>query len=307
MPAEFYDSESRYVPRSKLLRFEEIERVSRLFAEMGVSKLRITGGEPLLRRELDHLVRGLRAIEGIEEIALTTNGILLPQQAEALSAAGLDRVTISLDSLDPEIFRSMADRENATVDEVLAGVEAAVRSGLTPIKINCVVRRGVNDRGVLELAEHFRHSGHILRFIEYMDVGTENGWRLDEVVPSAELMQQIEERHPLEALEPNYGGEVARRYRYRDGGGEIGFISSVSAPFCGGCHRARLTPEGQIYRCLFAETGIDLRTPLRRGMSDGSLRTLLWNFWTQREDRYSELRTAQTGERRRAEMYRLGG
>ena len=306
MPAEVYDHEAAYVARSKVLRFEEIERLARLFVALGARKLRLTGGEPLLRRELPILVRRLAAIEGVEDIALTTNGLLLPALAQPLADAGLRRVTVSLDSLDSEIFARLAGRERQ-VEEVLAGIAAAERAGLSPIKINCVVQRDVNEAGVVDLARHFRGSGHIVRFIEFMDVGTSNGWAIEKVVPARETLARIHAEFPLEAIESNYLGEVAQRYRYLDGQGEIGLIASVTAPFCGGCHRARLTTDGRLFTCLFGESGTDLRTPLRTGQSDSSLLKLLHGAWSARGDRYSELRSEANGHRPRAEMYELGG
>jgi cyclic pyranopterin phosphate synthase len=271
-----------------------------------VRKLRLTGGEPLLRRELPLLVGRLAAIEGIEDIALTTNGLLLPQLAQPLADAGLRRVTVSLDSLDDAVFAQLAGRERK-VGEVLAGIEAAERAGLAPIKLNCVVQRGVNDAGVVDLARYFRGSGHIVRFIEFMDVGTSNGWAIEKVVPARETLARIHAAFPLEPIESNYPGEVARRYRYADGQGEIGLIASVTAPFCAGCHRARLTTDGRLFTCLFGEEGTDLRTPLRTGHSDGSILQTLREAWQKRGDRYSELRSAATAQRPRAEMYELGG
>jgi cyclic pyranopterin phosphate synthase len=306
MPAEVYDHEVAYVQRSKVLRFEEIERLTRLFVQLGARKLRLTGGEPLLRRELPLLVRRLAAIEGIEDIALTTNGLLLPALAQPLADAGLRRVTVSLDSLDAQIFAQLAGRDRR-VEEVLAGIEAAERAGLSPIKINCVVQRDVNDAGVVDLVRHFRGSGHIVRFIEFMDVGTSNGWAIEKVVPARETLARIHAAFPLEPIESNYPGEVARRYRYADGQGEIGLIASVTAPFCAGCHRARLTTDGRLFTCLFGENGVDLRTPLRTGQSDGTLLRLLHAAWSERADRYSELRSAATTQRPRPEMYELGG
>ncbi|MBS0213831.1 MAG: GTP 3',8-cyclase MoaA [Proteobacteria bacterium] len=284
------------------LDFAQIEAAVRGFVALGVSKLRLTGGEPLLRRDLPQLVRRLAAIEGIEDLALTTNGSLLARQAQALRDAGLRRLTVSLDTLDPQRFRAMTGGRG-DLDEVLAGIAAAERAGFTALKINCVVLRGVNDGDVFDLAAHFRGSRHVLRFIEYMDVGTCNGWRREGVVPSAQLRDALAARWPLRALDANYRGEVARRYAYVDGQGEIGFISSVSAPFCGDCHRARLSADGKLYTCLFAGSGHDLKPWL----GDASaLNQHLRALWGARSDRYSELRGAARGGRH-IEMYVIGG
>ncbi|HEX9639890.1 MAG TPA: GTP 3',8-cyclase MoaA [Candidatus Krumholzibacteria bacterium] len=309
MPSDEDAAPPSFLPRSKILRFEEIERLTRLFVELGVRKLRITGGEPLLRRDLPRLIERLRGIDGVEEVALTTNALRLPKMAQELADAGVDRVTVSLDSLKPARFRKISGIPEAGIgpEAVFAGIEAAQAAGLDPIKINCVVQRGENDDEVVELARHFRGGSTILRFIEFMDVGTQNRWELAKVVPSDELRARIHEAFPIEAVDPIYRGEVARRYRYVDGQGEVGFISSVSAPFCSGCHRARLTTDGRLFNCLFATESLDLRTPLRRGQSDRHLLQLLTERWAQRDDRYSELRSAQTPPRRRAEMYEIGG
>jgi len=308
MPADRIPLDARFLPRSKILRFEEIERVVRLAAELGVRKVRLTGGEPLLRAELDGLVASLAEIDGIDDLALTTNGVLLPRHAPALAAAGLRRVTVSLDALDPGIFARLCGDVPATVEQVLAGIDAARAAGLGPVKVNCVVQRGVNEGEVLRLVEHFRGTGVVVRFIEFRDVGTENGWRRDRVVPADELLATLDAVHPLEPVAPEVPGEVATRYRLRDGSGEIGMIASVTRPFCGGCTRARLTPEGQLYTCLFGTRGVDLRTPLRRGASDTTLRGILEETWTHRADRYSELRGAgDRGPDGRVEMYRVGG
>ncbi len=307
MPREVFGRSYRFLPRADLLSFEEIARIAAIFAAAGVRKLRITGGEPLLRRDLDRLVAMLRAIDGIEDIALTTNGSLLPRHAERLAAAGLDRVTVSLDSLDDDVFMRMNDAAYP-VAGVLAGIEAAAAAGLAPVKVNMVVKRGLNDGDVVAMAEHFRGSGHVLRFIEYMDVGASNGWRMDEVVPASEIVAAIGERWPLEPLAPAYGGEVAARYRYRDGGGEIGVIASVTQPFCGSCTRARLSAEGRLYTCLFASHGHDLREPLRAGADDEQLAALVTGVWRRRGDRYSEIRGAATARRQgRVEMSHIGG
>jgi len=306
MPAEVYGEAYEFLPKKQLLTFEEIERVARAAAAIGVKKLRITGGEPLLRAELPELVRMLAAIPGIDDLSLTTNAFLLAGFAGSLKEAGLHRLTVSLDSLDEEVFKSMSGRRYGTAP-VLAGIRAAEEAGFSPIKLNAVVRRGVNDHTVLDLVRHFRGTGHIVRFIEYMDVGTLNGWKLDEVVPAAELVKQIEAEWPLEPVDPNYRGEVARRYRFKDGGGEIGMITSVTQPFCTGCTRARLSPEGRLVTCLFASDGHDLRAFLRDGAGDEELAHRLASIWGDRTDRYSELRTKETAGGRKIEMYRLGG
>jgi len=298
MPKEVFGPHHAFLPRREILSFEEIARLARAFVACGARKLRLTGGEPLVRRDLPELVRLLAAIDGAE-IALTTNGSLLAGQAGALAAAGLGRVTVSLDALDDAVFRAMNDVD-FPVARVLAGIEAAAAAGLAPVKINAVVHRGVNDRGIVELARHFKGSGHVLRFIEYMDVGATNGWRLTDVVPGAEVVARIAAEMPLEPIEPAYRGEVARRWRYADGDGEIGIITSVSQPFCGDCTRARLSAEGKLYTCLFATAGTDLRGPLRSGASDDELAALLTRVWANRKDRYSEIRTAATPDLVRA-------
>ncbi len=305
MPKEIYGRDYRFLERRELLTFEELERLVRTFAGLGVEKVRLTGGEPLLRRELERLVEMLAAIPGLD-LTLTTNGSLLPQKAQTLADAGLERVTVSLDSLDDEVFKAMNDVD-VPVERVLAGIEAAAAAGLAPVKVNMVVKRGVNEESILPMARYFRGSGHILRFIEYMDVGHTNGWRLDEVVPAEEIVATIHDELPLEPLEPNYPGEVARRYRYADGSGEIGIIASVTQPFCGACTRARLSAEGHLYTCLFATKGHDLRAVLRGGATDDDLRTALADIWRTRGDRYSELRSAQTADLPKVEMSYIGG
>ena len=274
MPEDQFADDAVFLSKSERLRFEEIERIARAFVRLGVRKLRLTGGEPLLRRDLPQLVRMLRQIPQVEDVAMTTNGVLLPRVAADLRAAGLMRLTISLDSLDPVTFRALSGGRGEVAD-VLAGIAAAEAAGFSGIKINCVVMRGVNDGGAVDLIEHFRGSGHIVRFIEYMDVGTLNHWSGDRVVPSAELMARIGARWRLRPLEPNYRGEVAERYELVEGGGEIGFISSVSQPFCGDCSRARLSADGHMYTCLFARAGHDLRASLRSGASDDDLCALI--------------------------------
>ena len=310
MPEEIYGESYQFLPRDEILRFEEVERLARIFVAFGVTKLRITGGEPLLRRDLPDLIARLAGIEGVEDIALTTNGVLLERHAAALAEAGLRRVTVSLDSVDPETFRRMSGR-GAEVERVFAGIEAAEAAGLSPIKLNCVVQRGVNDEQVVDLARRFRGTGHILRFIEYMDVGTLNHWSLDEVVSGAAILERINAVFPLESVPPRHPGEVARRLRYRDGAGEIGIIASVTQPFCGGCTRARLTTQGRLVTCLFAEDGIDLRTPLRAGASDSALAEIVESTWKGRSDRYSEERSSRPelpdATPRRIEMYEVGG
>jgi cyclic pyranopterin phosphate synthase len=305
MPKAVFDKDYAFLPRESLLSFEEITRLARLFAAHGVSKIRLTGGEPLLRRNLEQLIAQLTAIPGLE-VTLTTNGVLLPKKAAALKAAGLKRVTVSLDSLDDEVFRAMNDMD-VPVADVLKGIDAATAAGLGPIKINMVVKRGLNDHEILPLARHFRGSGHILRFIEFMDVGSSNGWRMDDVVPSAEVVRRIHADFPLEPVDPNYTGEVAERWRYKDGGGEIGVISSVTQAFCSTCTRARLSTEGRLYTCLFAQSGHDLRTLLRNGRSDAELSAAIGHIWQGRGDRYSEIRTAETAALRKIEMSYIGG
>ncbi|HEY5623087.1 MAG TPA: GTP 3',8-cyclase MoaA, partial [Gammaproteobacteria bacterium] len=311
MPADIYGENYEYLPRGHWLTPGEIKRVAGLIMQLGVTKLRITGGEPLLRRDIVEIVEKLASLPGLDDLALTTNGTLLAERAKALRAAGLKRVTVSLDSLDEDIFSQMSGGRG-DIHTVLDGIAAAQCAGLDPIKLNVVVQKGKNDDTVMDLLEHFRGSGLILRFIEYMDVGTLNGWKLDEVVSSKQLLERISERWPLRPLESNYRGEVARRYAFEDGEGEIGFISSVSEPFCGDCHRARLSADGKLYTCLFASVGADLRGPLRGGISDADLAGMLQNIWRARTDRYSELRGRATKESKdsqdsRVEMYRIGG
>lgn len=302
MPAES-TPEDAGTDASQRLSFDRIERAARAFVRLGVSKLRLTGGEPLLRKRLPDLVTRLAAIDGVEDLALTTNGSLLARQAAALKAAGLHRLTVSLDALDPQRFRASTGGRGEVAD-VLAGIAAAEEAGFDALKINAVIQRGVNEDEVLALAAHFRGSGHVLRFIEYMDVGTCNGWRRDEVVPSAELRDRIHARWPLRALSPQYRGEVASRYAYADGAGEIGFVSSVSAPFCGDCHRARLSADGRIYTCLFAGEGHDLKPWLGDAIT---AEARIAEIWRARSDRYSELRDSATRPRKRIEMYVIGG
>jgi cyclic pyranopterin phosphate synthase len=306
MPKEIFNKDYEFLARELLLGFDEIERVARAFAAVGVNKIRLTGGEPLLRKGVEDLVTKLVQIEGIGDITLTTNGSLLARKAEALAAAGLRRVTVSLDSMDDSVFMAMND-VGYPVEAVLEGIEAASSAGLDPVKVNMVVKRGVNDGSIVGMAEHFRGTGHILRFIEYMDVGTTNGWRLDDVVPAAEIVMRIDQVFPLEPANPNYRGEVAKRWRYRDGQGEIGVISSVTQPFCGDCSRARLSAEGRLYTCLFATQGTDVRALLRGGATDDELATVIRRVWTGRDDRYSEIRTEGTTDLHKVEMSYIGG
>jgi cyclic pyranopterin phosphate synthase len=309
MPKEVFGREYAFLERRELLTFEELARVVGIFAGLGVRTVRLTGGEPLVRRHVENLVELLAAIETPNgdklELALTTNGSLLAQKAETLAAAGLSRVTVSLDSLDDAAFRAMNDVE-FPVQRVLDGIDAAAAAGL-PVKVNAVVKRGANDEGIVGLAEHFRGSGHTLRFIEYMDVGSTNGWQLDDVVSAEEIVQRISEKWPLELVAAERPDSTARRWRYLDGAGEIGVIASVTQPFCGGCSRARLSAEGRLYTCLFAARGHDLRAPLRLGASDEEIGERLRAIWSRRTDRYSELRTAETKPSAKVEMSYIGG
>ena len=309
MPRETYHERYRFLGSHERLSFDEIVRLARLFVQLGVRKLRLTGGEPLLRANLPDLIGDLTDIAGVEDVALTTNGVLLARYASELKAAGLKRVTVSLDSLDPEVFARMSGGFGG-VDEVLDGIEHARRAELTPVKINAVVQRGVNDHTVLDLVERFRGSGVIVRFIEYMDVGNRNHWRSELVVPSKELAERIGARWPLTVLEPEYRGEVAKRYAFADGQGEVGFISSVSQPFCGDCSRARLSSDGVLYTCLFAAHGTSLRDALRGGASDDHLLELIREVWHKRTDRYSEQRASRSqaaSAARKVEMFYIGG
>jgi cyclic pyranopterin phosphate synthase len=304
MPKEVYGRDHVFLERKELLSLEEIARVVGVFAQLGVRTVRITGGEPLVRRNVEHLVELLAEIPDLE-LALTTNGALLPQKAEALARAGLDRVTVSLDSVDDPTFRALNDVD-FPVDRVLEGIDAAAAAGLR-VKVNAVVKRGANDDGLVALAEHFRGTGHVLRFIEYMDVGNTNGWRLDDVVSAEEIVAKIDAAWPLEPLPLARPDETARTWRYRDGAGEIGVIASVTKPFCGGCSRARLSAEGRLHTCLFATKGHDLRAPLRLGAPDEELADLLRGIWSRRTDRYSELRSAETAALPKIEMSYIGG
>src|SRR6266705_2709771 len=305
MPRDVFGPDYPFLARSELLTFEEIARLARIFREHGVEKVRLTGGEPLLRKNLERLIEMLAAIPGVD-LTLTTNGSLLGQKARALKAAGLQRVTVSLDSLDEGVFRTMNDAD-FPVSEVLASIDAAAAAGLSPIKINMVVKRGANEDSIVPMARHFKGSGHIVRFIEYMDVGATNGWRMDDVVPSAEVVRMIGGKMPLEQIDPNYTGEVAARWRYRDGSGEIGVISSVTQAFCRTCTRARLSTEGMLYTCLFATAGYDLRGMLRGSSSDEEISRTIAHIWQARGDRYSEIRTADTAKLRKIEMSYIGG
>ena len=306
MPKEVFGRDYEFLPRSDLLTFEEITRVARAGAALGVAKVRLTGGEPLMRAKLVDLVEMLAGIDGVDDLTMTTNGSLLARHADDLASAGLDRVSVSLDSLDDETFRAMNDVDYG-VSGVLEGIEAAEEAGLGPVKINVVVKRGLNDEHVVDLAEHFRGSGRIVRFIEYMDVGTTNGWRLDDVVPAGEIIERIDAVHPLEPVDKDYRGEVANRYRYRDGQGEIGVIASVTLPFCGDCTRLRLSADGSLYTCLFATEGTDVRGALRSGIGDEGLTDLIADVWAGRSDRYSELRSEGTDGWERIEMSYIGG
>lgn len=308
MPAETFHEGYEFLRKRERLDFDEIETVARAAVSLGTEKLRLTGGEPLLRRNLPELVERLAQIEGVTDLALTTNAQLLEGAAQPLARAGLNRVTVSLDSVNPEIFSRMSGGRG-DLQQVLAGIDAAVAAGLAPIKINTVVQRGVNDHSVMELLEHFRGSGHIVRLIEYMDVGNRNGWRLDDVISAATLKKQIHNRWPLIARSPLYAGEVARRYAYADGEGEIGFITSVTQPFCGGCHRARLSADGVLYTCLFATAGTPLREALRAGEDVAQIAGRLEKVWGKRSDRYSEQRSAaiEPGKEKKVEMFRVGG
>ena len=307
MPAEVYGERYKFLPKKELLSFEEIARLTGLMIPLGVTKVRLTGGEPLVRTGVQQLVSLLSGNPDLQDLTLTTNGYLLPQHAQSLKDAGLKRITISLDSLDEEVFQAMNGR-GYSPSRVLDAISAAEEVGFNPIKINCVVQKGVNDHTIVDLARHFKGSEHILRFIEYMDVGNLNGWKLDEVVPAADIVEMIDREMPLEPLEPNYTGEVALRYRYQDGSGEIGIIASVTQPFCGACTRLRLSTDGKLFTCLFSGAGTDLRGPMRTGASDDDLVDLITNIWSRREDRYSELRTVATEKpARKIEMYQIGG
>ena len=304
MPREVFDADHPFLPHSAILTFEEIARLARLFVGLGVRKLRLTGGEPLVRKGVDRLVAMLAPLGA--DLTLTTNGSLLARQARALKYAGLHRITVSLDSLDEATFRAINDADYA-VASVLEAIDVATAAGFAPIKINMVVKRGVNDSEIVAMARHFRGSGHIVRFIEYMDVGSTNGWRMDDVVPSAEVVRRIGEVFALEPVDPNYPGEVAERWRYRDGSGEIGVISSVTQAFCATCNRLRLSTEGSLFTCLFAQSGHDLKSLLRGGASDDEIVNEIAAVWRARGDRYSVIRTAETAKQRKVEMSYIGG
>jgi cyclic pyranopterin phosphate synthase len=310
MPKTVFDRDYAFLPQSSLLSFEEIERVVRAFIAHGVEKVRLTGGEPLLRRSVERLVERLAVLRTAAgeplDLTLTTNASLLARKANALRDAGLQRVTVSLDALDDAVFRQMNDVDFPVAD-VLAGIEAADAAGLRPLKINMVVRKGVNDHEIVPMARHFRNTGHIVRFIEFMDVGASNGWSMTDVLPSTEVVRRIHDAFPLEQVDPNYHGEVAERWRYADGAGEIGVISSVTQPFCGECTRARLSTEGRVYTCLFADSGHDLRALLRGGADDRTIEAAVSTIWHGRDDRYSELRSAETVGLRKIEMSYIGG
>ncbi|MBT4943503.1 MAG: GTP 3',8-cyclase MoaA [Chloroflexi bacterium] len=313
MPAEIFGEKYEFLPRPHILSFEEIERLAKIFAHAGVSKLRITGGEPLVRANLPELISNLSAIDGIEDIAMTTNGYLLAKYAQELKDAGLNRLTISLDSIDEDIFKKMSGRPQGPKN-TLEGIKVASELGFDPIKINVVVQRGVNDNTLIDTARYFKGTGAIVRFIEFMDVGTKNGWELSQVVTSKEVVDMIDAKFPLEAIDANYDGEVASRYRYLDGEGEIGVISSVSEPFCGSCSRARLSTDGKLVTCLFASGGTDLKTALRSDASDADIAGIIAKVWTGRDDRYSDLRSKDTefnddssSDGDKVEMYYIGG
>ena len=305
MPKEIFGKDFQFLPRAEILSFEEIERLVRIFVGLGVQKIRLTGGEPLLRRDLERLVEKLAAL-GDLDLTLTTNGSLLAQKANALAAAGLKRITVSLDSLDDATFRAMNDVD-FPVAKVLAGIEAAHGAGLAPIKINMVTKRGVNESSIVPMARYFKGTGMTLRFIEFMDVGSTNGWRLDDVVPAREIVAMIDREMPLEPMAPAYRGEVANRYRYKDGSGEIGIIASVTQPFCADCTRARLSADGSLYTCLFATQGHDLRALVRGGATDEEIANRVAAVWTERTDRYSELRSRDTSGLQKIEMSFIGG
>ena len=306
MPREVFGRGFPFLARAEILTFEEITRLARIFVSLGVEKIRITGGEPLVRSDVEKLIAMLSRVDGLKDLSLTTNGSLLKSKAGALKRAGLQRITVSLDSLDDEVFRAMNDAD-FPVERVLRGIDAAVEAGLAPVKVNMVVKKGVNDHTVVEMARHFRERSQTVRFIEYMDVGNTNGWRLDDVVTAAQIIGMIGAEMPLEPVGRDYRGEVARRYRYKDGSGEIGVIASVSQPFCADCTRARLSASGKLYTCLFATRGHDLRALLRGGGTDEEIAEFLRSVWGLRDDRYSELRSSQTQGLPKVEMSHIGG
>jgi len=299
-----FNRDFKFMPHDSLLSFEEIERIARIFVDQGVQKIRITGGEPLLRKNLERLIEKLARLP--VELTMTTNASLLARKAQSLKDAGLQRVTVSLDALDDETFKKMNDMD-FPVSDVLEGIEAAVAAGLGPVKVNMVVKRGVNEHAILPMVRHFKGSGQIVRFIEYMDVGASNGWKMDEVLPSRNIVELINAELPIEPANPNYRGEVARRWRFKDGSGEIGVISSVTEAFCSSCTRLRLSPEGSVYTCLFAQHGHDIRYLLRGGADDETITRAVQGIWQQRGDRYSEIRTAETAAARKVEMHYIGG
>jgi len=305
MPREVFGPDYAFLPRNDLLRYEEIHRLARIFVNLGVKKIRLTGGEPLVRKGLEQLIENLARLP-ISDLTLTTNGSLLTEKARILKDAGLQRVTVSLDSLDNTIFSAMNDAD-FPVQRVLEGIEAAHSVGLTPIKINMVVKRGVNEESILPMARHFCGTGFILRFIEYMDVGSTNGWQLDDVVPAHEIIARLNAELPIEPIDANYRGEVAKRWQYKDGSGEIGIIASVTQPFCGDCTRTRLSAEGRLYTCLFASDGFDLRQLLRSGASDAEIADTIASIWRKRNDRYSEIRSGETADLPKVEMSYIGG
>lgn len=306
MPKEVFGPDYQFLPRDRILTYEEVIRLASIFTGLGVEKIRLTGGEPLVRRDLDRLISGLAAIPGLGDITLTTNGSLLRAQAQKLKDAGLRRITVSLDSLDDAIFQRMND-VGVSVRTVLDGIEAAAEAGLRPVKLNAVVQRGVNDHTIVDLARHFKGTGHIVRYIEFMDVGNTNGWNMESVVTAREIVERIHAELPMEPIKPNYRGEVARRWRYLDGSGEIGVIASITQPFCGDCSRVRISAEGEVFTCLFGSKGYDLRALLRGGASDAEIREEIERIWRPRADRYSEIRTEATKGIPKVEMSRIGG
>lgn len=306
MPREVFGPGFQFLQRDALLTYEEITRLTRIFVAHGVEKIRVTGGEPLVRRDLDQLIREINEIPGVLDLTLTTNGSLLRAQAKKLADAGLQRITVSLDALDDETFMAMNDA-GVPVSVVLDGIAAAQEAGLAPIKVNAVVKRGVNDHAIVDLARHFRGTGVIVRFIEFMDVGATNGWQMEHVVPAREVLDRIDSVFPIEPMDPNYAGEVAKRWRYKDGAGEVGVITSITEPFCGNCTRARLSPEGELYTCLFGSRGHDLRAFLRNGATDQEISDFLGTVWRARDDRYSEIRSSETAGLKKVEMSHIGG
>jgi GTP 3',8-cyclase len=306
MPKDVFDADYAFLPHEEILTFEEIVRMARIFHALGTRKIRLTGGEPLMRKGIEALVGMLREALPSVDLTLTTNGSALKAKARALRAAGLDRVTVSLDSLDDATFRAMNDAD-FPVAKVLEGIDAAAAAGLSPVKVNMVVKRGVNDAQVIDMARHFRGTGHVVRFIEFMDVGSTNHWRMDDVIPSAQVVYRISEQFPIEPVEAGYPGEVAERWRYRDGAGEFGVISSVTHAFCGTCTRARLSTDGQLFTCLFARRGYDLKAMMRSGKDDEQIRAAVAAIWQGRDDHYSEIRTAETARAGKVEMSYIGG